>query len=268
LRLSLPYLFAGDRQLAVDALQAVLALDDPPSAVVVSDTRGASHASQLAEIAATVPDCMIVASSEFRSPTTVERLAQLGLDMALSVHFPEIVREPLLSLPARGWLNIHPAFLPYNRGWHTPSWSILDGTPAGATIHAMTPDVDAGAILARREVKVEPSDTAHTLYRRLLDTELMLLTESWSLIRGPAPWPLIVNDVGSGTLHHRSDLAQDHVQLLDVDAPTTARAVIDRLRALTTDRWEEAIRFTVDGRTYRARIAIRHDGEEPSSWAP
>lgn len=257
-----PYLFAGDRQLAVEALERFIALGDPPSVVVVSDTDGASHANQLTDLAQRVPGCLVLRSSALKDARTLERLAAAGLEMALSVHFPEIVKEPLLSLPSRGWLNVHPAYLPFNRGWHTPSWSILEGTPSGATIHRMTPDVDAGAILARRQVAVEPSDTAHTLYRRLLEAELALLMETWPTIRDSAPWPMEMNDTNAGTLHHRKDLLADRVRDFDLDAPTTARDVIDRLRALTTDRWEEAAHFTVDGKTFRARIEIQPDAGE------
>lgn len=260
-----PYLFAGDRRLAVDALKALLAQNDPPAVVVVSDSPTASHADELTCLAETSPGCSVVTSSTLSDPRTVEHLADVGLDFALSVHFAEIVKEPLLSLPRRGWLNLHPAFLPFNRGWHTPSWSILEGTRVGATIHVMTAELDAGEILAQREVDVQPSDTAHVLYGRLLEAELELLKETWPAIRGSVPWRLMRNPRESGTLHSRKELFEDEVQLIDLDAPTTARDVITKLRALTTDRWDESARFVVAGRTYRARIEIQHDGDEKAS---
>ena len=30
--------------------------------------------------------------------------------------------------------NIHPSFLPFNRGYHPNYWAIYDGTPSGTTI--------------------------------------------------------------------------------------------------------------------------------------
>lgn len=255
-----PYLFAGDRRLAVDALKAVVERDDLPTVLVVSDRPTASHAGELEDLFGSAGGELVIRGSQLQRPEVLQQLRSLELDVAISVHFPELVREEALALPRRGWLNLHPAYLPFNRGWHTPSWPILEGTPAGVTLHQMVAEVDAGDILARREVPVEPSDTADELYQRLLDAELELLLELWSTIRSPEPWPVTVNDTASGTVHRRSQLFSDEVQRLDLDAPTTARAVLDRLRALTTDRWDEAARFEVDGRTYRARIEIRRDG--------
>jgi methionyl-tRNA formyltransferase len=254
-----PYLFAGDRQVAVDALMAVIAMNDPPSVVVVSDREEASHSEQLSDLVTSIPSCRTIPSSTLHDAATIDELQALGLDMAISVHFPELVREPLLSVPRRGWLNLHPALLPFNRGWHTPSWAIIDGTPAGATIHLMTAEVDAGQILAQREIDVEPSDTAHVLYGRILQTEIALLVESWPTIRDSEAWPLIPNNVENGSLHRRSDLFSESIQLIDLDAPTTARRVVDLLRGLTTNRWEEAVRFVDSGNNYRARIEIRED---------
>jgi hypothetical protein len=42
----------------------------------------------------------------------------------------------------------------------------------------------------------------------------------------------------------------------DLDAPTTARGLMDRLRALTTDRIEEAAYFEADGKRHRVQIVI------------
>ena len=252
-----PYLFAGDRRLAVDALKAVIELGDLPTILVVSDRPSATHADELAEVYRAAGGAEVVLGSRLQTPEVLDRLRSMALDVAISVHFPELVREEALELPQRGWLNLHPAYLPFNRGWHTPSWPILEGTPAGVTLHRMVTEVDAGEILARREVAVEPCDTAHELYQRLLDAELSLLLDVWSTIRSPEPWPLIANDTAAGTVHRRRELLAGGVQRFDLDAPTTARAVLDRLRALTTDRWEEAARFEVNGRTYRARIDIQ-----------
>ena len=71
----------------------------------------------------------------FRAAEGVARLAESNLDYLISIHFPYIVPAEVLELPKIGTLNLHPAYLPYNRGWHTPSWAIADGTPYGATLH-------------------------------------------------------------------------------------------------------------------------------------
>jgi methionyl-tRNA formyltransferase len=257
-----PYLFAGDRSVAVSALRALIDLGDPPLVLCVSDRPSATHAGELGQVFNDAGGRHVLHGSELRSPDTLAWLDSLDLDLALSVHYPELVRTAALAVPRRGWLNLHPAYLPFNRGWHTPSWAILEGTPAGATLHQMVESVDAGPIVARREVVVSRGDTAHTLYQRILAVEVDLLLDLWPQVRGQANWPLIDNDPAEGTLHRSSELISDAVKLLDLDAPTTARAVIDHLRALTTDRWSEAAEFEVGNRRFRARIELREAESE------
>jgi methionyl-tRNA formyltransferase len=260
------YLFAGDREVAVQALRVLHELGDPPLVLCVSDRAGASHADELEALFKEIGGRHVVPGSRLRSAETVAWLRSLELDLALSVHFPDVVRAAALEAPRRGWLNLHPAFLPYNRGWHTPSWAILEGAPAGATLHEMVAAVDAGRIVARREVPVSPGDTAHTLYRKLLEVEVALLRETWRDVREGGGRRPIENDPAQGSLHRRDELLHDDVRLLDLDQPTTAGEVIDRLRALTTDRWSEAARYEVGGRRFAVRVEIRpEDDSDPPS---
>lgn len=252
-----PYLFAGDRGIAVTALRALIERQDPPAVLCVSDRESASHAAELREVFEAAGGDTVITGSGLRSPETVEWLTGWHLSFGLSVHFPDLVRAPALRAPRRGWLNLHPAYLPYNRGWHTPSWAILEHTPAGATLHEMAEAVDAGAIVAQREVPVSPGDTAHTLYQRLLDAELDLLLSTWPALRRPEPWPSIENEADRGTVHRSRELSEPAVKEVDLDRPTTARQVLDHLRALTTDRWSEAAEFETDGRRFRVRVEFQ-----------
>ena len=78
-------------------------------------------------------------------------LEQLSLDYIICVHFPYIVPREILSIPKYGVTNLHPAYLPYNLGWHTPSWAILENTPIGATLHYMDECVDTGDIIHQKK---------------------------------------------------------------------------------------------------------------------
>ena len=120
--------------------------------------------------------------AEFRNPASLEALGALGLDYIVGVHFPYSSARRRCGFPAMGVLNLHPALLPYNRGWHTASWAILDGTPAGATLHFMDEGVDTGDIVHQREQVVSPADTADTLYQRVKRLELEVFREGWAMI--------------------------------------------------------------------------------------
>ena len=49
---------------------------------------------------------------------------------------------------------------------------------SGVSIHLVTPDLDAGPVLARARVPVHPGDDAEALARRVLRTEHRVLVET------------------------------------------------------------------------------------------
>ncbi|MDT1063873.1 phosphoribosylglycinamide formyltransferase [Paracoccus sp. CPCC 101403] len=69
-------------------------------------------------------------------------------------------------------LNIHPSLLPKYPGLHTHRRAIEAGdAEAGASVHLVTPELDAGPILGQARVPVLPGDTADSLAARVLQQE-------------------------------------------------------------------------------------------------
>jgi phosphoribosylglycinamide formyltransferase-1 len=72
-------------------------------------------------------------------------------------------------------LNIHPSLLPAFTGLHTHQRAIDAGCRfAGATVHRVTPALDAGEILAQAVVPVLNSDNESTLAARVLTQEHLI----------------------------------------------------------------------------------------------
>ncbi len=174
------------------------------------------------------------------------RIAALSPDICLSVLFGYIVRPPFISLFPKGVVNLHPAMLPYNRGANPNVWSIVEGTPAGTTLHYIDSGVDTGDIIAQKAVPALPWDTGRSLYERLETSSLELVREAWPALEvGNAPRYPQPKDGPTVTLHRTKDVAAiDHI---DLDAPTTARRVIDVLRARTFPPYRGAF-FEANGR--------------------
>jgi methionyl-tRNA formyltransferase len=204
---------------------------------------------------ALVPDALVVTGEAHRDEEVLARLRALEIDYLLSVHYPRLFPQPLLDVPRVGAVNLHPAWLPFNRGWHTPSWAILDGTPYGATLHWMVEEADAGDIAVRRELAVSPADTANSLYQKVLETELEVLREAIPLMAS-GTLPRVPQEPG-GTRHRRREL--EAARVLDGDASLPVRRTLDVLRALTTSVPAEAALVTIDGRRYRVRVEITPD---------
>ncbi|HUI47062.1 MAG TPA: formyltransferase family protein [Acidimicrobiia bacterium] len=161
----------------------------------------------------------------------------------LSVLFAYKVPPEWLALASWRACNLHPALLPFNRGSAPNAWPLVDGTPAGTTLHVMDAAIDTGAILCQRAVETTPSDTAFSLYRRLEDASFDMFREVWPDLRSREPKP----QAPGGTSHRLADLAR--LDLNDDDL-----AVVDKLRARTFP--PHGAEFTRDGRRYRARIEI------------
>ena len=69
-------------------------------------------------------------------------------------------------------LNIHPSLLPAFPGLHGQEQAWRHGVKvAGATVHIVTPELDAGPIVLQASVFVEDTDTADTLAARILAQE-------------------------------------------------------------------------------------------------
>lgn len=246
--------FAGDRQSAVTCLSILIEAGAAPNALLVSGSDRATHDDVLRELSG-VPADRVLVGREFREPAGIDLLRSLDLDYIIGVHFPYIVPDEVLEIPRIGVLNLHPALLPYNRGWHTPSWAILDGTPIGATLHFMDSGLDTGDIVAQTELDIRPEDTAHTLYGRLIQLEVELFREAWPLLASGSP-PRQSQSSDEGSSHSRADLASESIRRLDLELSTPMGETLRTLRALTTNDRKEAAYFEIDGRRYTVQVTI------------
>jgi len=252
------FAFAGDRDVAVEVLTSLIGAGYRPEALMVSDPARASHAGELRDLCGDLAPYHVFTGTEFRSESARETLADLHLDLVVAVHFPYLVPAEALDLARLGWINLHPAYLPYNRGWHTPSWAILDGTPIGATIHFMDSGIDTGDIVARAEVPVQLHDTADSLYHKVKQEEVRLFEREWPRIVS-GTFERLAQGPDEGSLHRRSDLFDPDIQRLDLDASRCVGEVLRQLSALTTSDPSEAAYFESAGGRFRVQLLIFPD---------
>lgn len=86
------------------------------------------------------------------------RISALRADLGVIVAYGGIVREPLLSAPAHGWVNLHFSLLPQWRGAAPVQRALIAGDrELGVSVFQLVPALDAGDVYATREVAV-PSD--------------------------------------------------------------------------------------------------------------
>jgi phosphoribosylglycinamide formyltransferase-1 len=113
-------------------------------------------------------------------------------------------------------INIHPSLLPLYPGLRTHERALAAGDAEhGASVHQVTAEVDAGAVIAQARVPVRPGDDATVLTARVLAREHPLLVAvvrafaEGQLTAGPqgVAWqgkalhaPLSLDDTGSRLL--------------------------------------------------------------------
>jgi methionyl-tRNA formyltransferase len=119
-------------------------------------------------------------------------------DAVVVVAFGHILREPLLSTPRFGCINVHASLLPRWRGVSPVQYSILHGDSwTGVTIMRMDPGVDTGPILAQRSVAIGPEDTGGELLDRLAGQGADLLIHTLRGLQNDRIAPMAQNDEGA-----------------------------------------------------------------------
>src|SRR5690554_3367142 len=89
------------------------------------------------------------------------RVASLRPDLGVIVAYGGLVREPLLSTPAHGWINLHFSLLPQWRGAAPVQRALIAGdAQLGASVFRLVPALDAGDVFAMRQVVVPAEATA------------------------------------------------------------------------------------------------------------
>ena len=89
--------------------------------------------------------------------------------------FMRILTPGFVARYAGRLVNIHPSLLPAFTGLHTHQRALAAGcTVAGATVHQVTAELDAGPIVDQAVVPVLPGDTPDTLAARVLAQEHVL----------------------------------------------------------------------------------------------
>lgn len=193
-------------------------------------------------------------------PMQLDLVRELDPDMVVSVGFEHLVPAEILDIPDHGCVNLHPSYLPYNRGMSPNVWSIVEDTPAGVTLHYMDADFDTGEIIARCEVDTTFSDTGKDLHRRLKEAQFDIFTNVWPDLAAGNVESTPQVDAG-GTYH----TIEDFQQLCEIDPDEEVRAgdFLDRLRALTFPPFDNAT-VEIGGERYHVDIDVRPADESDS----
>ncbi|WP_194419566.1 methionyl-tRNA formyltransferase [Microbacterium abyssi] len=182
------------------------------------------------------------------------RVAALRPELGVIVAYGGLVREPLLSTPEHGWINLHFSLLPRWRGAAPVQRALIAGdAELGASVFQLVPALDAGDVFAMRTADVPADATA--------DIALELLAEDGA--RLTADVVASIAD-GTGVAHPQvgAPTTAPKLTLEDgaLDWSTPLGAVYARFRGVTP---EPGAHTTIGGLRVKILAAARAAGAEP-----
>mgnify|MGYP006293901851 FL=1 len=198
------------------------------------------------------------------SPDIVEMLAALEADLGVVIAYGEILKPDLLDATERGFVNAHASLLPDYRGAAPINWAVMRGeNVTGVTIIRMEPELDAGPILAQREVPISDEETAGQLHDRLAEVAADLLCD-------------VVNRMDAGeTIEERRQPAETgfFARKLTkedgrIDWTRGAAEITDRVRGLTPWPGAYGALECKEGHIRVTLLRVKADETEPAAGPP
>ncbi len=163
--------FAGSPLVAVPTLDALLDSRHEVVGVVTREDSplGRKRIVTPTPVAARAAEAGIpIVKADRLDAAATAAIAALEPDLGVVVAYGALVREPLLSTPRLGWINLHFSLLPRWRGAAPVPHAILAGDPVtGVSVFQLVPELDAGAVYAQVEEPIGRFHNADKLLDRL-----------------------------------------------------------------------------------------------------
>jgi len=121
-------------------------------------------------------DLPVIEVEDLNDPQFHDQLKSLNADLFVVVAF-RILPSSILSLPAKGSVNLHASLLPKYRGAAPIHWAIMEGeSETGCSIFFLDENVDTRNIIRQQKTPIGKNETTGDLYKRLkkMGGELLL----------------------------------------------------------------------------------------------
>lgn len=172
--------FAGTPAVAVPSLRALVESRHEVVGVITRPDAGAGRGRRSSE------SPVSVAAGELRIPILKPQrpadaefqaqLRELAPDVCPVVAYGALLPQPVLEIPAEGWVNLHFSLLPAWRGAAPVQHAILHGDDVtGASTFRLERGMDTGPVYGTVTESIRPGDTAGDLLGRLATSGAGLL---------------------------------------------------------------------------------------------
>jgi methionyl-tRNA formyltransferase len=164
--------------------------------------------------------------AKIRATEFLDSIAALKPDAGIVVAYGRILPAALLSIPSRGFLNVHGSILPKYRGAAPIQRAIERGeTTTGVTIMRVDEQLDHGPMLAIEKTEIGPDERTPSLAARLS------IIGAEALVRVLANWPAeTTQDHAAATIAPKIEKSEGAIQWSDSTA-----SIYNKFRAF--DPW-------------------------------
>lgn len=158
---------------------------DATIAVVIANKAGARglDRARAAGIETVVLEHASYASREAYDAALVAELRRRAVLLVCLAGFMRLLSETFVRAFPNRILNVHPSLLPAFPGLDGQGQAWRHGAKvAGATVHIVTPELDAGPIIVQAVVAVEEGDTEESLAAKILVQEHRIYPEAIGMV--------------------------------------------------------------------------------------
>ncbi|TFD78133.1 methionyl-tRNA formyltransferase [Cryobacterium sp. Sr8] len=224
--------FAGTPQVAVPSLTALADSGHEIAAVITREDAPLGRKRVLTPsptaAAAAALGIPLIKANRLGDAATTE-IAALRPDLGVIVAYGGLVREPLLSVPRLGWINLHFSLLPRWRGAAPVQRAVMAGDDeTGAAVFRLVRELDAGPVFRTLAEPIGRHTTAGDLLESLSFSGARLLRT-------------VVNELAAGTARaaeqHGEVTLAPKLTLEDaqIDWSAPAASVYNRVRGVTPE---------------------------------
>ena len=192
----------------------------------------------------------VLQPAKIRDPQFLDQIRSYAPDAAVVIAYGRILPDALLTIPRRGFINVHASLLPKYRGAAPIQRAIEQGeTETGITIMKVDSELDHGPILSTVRTAIGADERAGSLSQRLAKMGAAELVRVLENIESIVP---VEQDHNAATLAPKIQKEEGRV-----DWNNDARALFNRFRAF--DPWP-GLSTTVGGEVIKLTEVARLEG--------
>ena len=178
--------FMGTPDFAVGVLRKLVENGRNVVGVITAPDRPAGRGRKLKASAvkeyAISENLAVLQPTNLKHPDFLETLKGLDGNLQIVVAF-RMLPKLVWDMPKYGTFNLHASLLPQYRGAAPINWAIINGeTKTGVTTFFIDDKIDTGAIIQKKEIEIEPKETAGSLHDKLMILGGDLVLETISAI--------------------------------------------------------------------------------------